>query len=396
MDPPELSAAGWRVEEMVPAGEAARSLPRIVQVVSSLQVGGLQSVVAKLVTRFDDRFEHLVMTPSGDGPLRRRFPAHVPVIPMADIHRPDKWNTLRMARLFRRFRPDIVHTRNWTCVDAIVGARLAGVRIVIQGEHGRDARDPEGRDRLRRGIRHALAPLVTRFVPVSRDLTRWLIEDVGIPRGKITQICNGVDSERFRPGSRVEARRALGLPEEGAIIGTVGRLDPVKDYAGLIRAFATLPKEPRATLVMVGDGPCRPDLEQLIRLLGLGERARLVGERDDVPLLLRSLDLFVLSSVGEGIANAILEAMATGLPVVATRVGGNPELVADGVNGLLVEASAPAALAAAMHRYLADPSFAEQHGRAGRARAESEFSIERMFAAYGSLYAQLLASRTVR
>jgi sugar transferase (PEP-CTERM/EpsH1 system associated) len=315
---------------------------------------------------------------------------------MAEFHRQDAWNALRMARLFRRFRPDIVHTRNWTCLDAIIGARLAGVRVVIQGEHGRDAADPEGRNRLRRRIRRSLAPLVTRYVTVSRDLYRWLVEDVGIPRRKVTQIYNGVDCERFAPADRREARRAAGLPEEGMLIGTVGRLDPVKDYAGLIRAFALLPQAPKSWLVIVGEGPCRADLLGLTLRLGLGDRVRLLGVRDDVPRLLQGLDCFVLSSLGEGIANAILEAMATGLPVVATRVGGNPELVADGGNGLLVPAADPPALAAAMTRYMADPALAAEHGRKGRARAEGEFGTDRMFEAYEALYCQALGSGAIR
>jgi sugar transferase (PEP-CTERM/EpsH1 system associated) len=309
---------------------------------------------------------------------------------MAEHHPSDKWNALRMARLFRAFRPDIVHTRNWTCIDAVIGARLAGVPVVIHGEHGRDASDPHGRNPFRRRVRRLLAPLVTEFVTVSRDLARWLTEDVGIPARKVTQICNGVDTDRFLPGDRDAARRAIGVPDGLAVVGTVGRLDPVKDHTGLIRAFVEGLAHRAAVLVIAGDGPTRPELAALVRTLGVDDRVRLLGERDDIPLVLRALDLFVLPSVGEGISNAILEAMATGLPVVATRVGGNGELVSDGLTGRLIEPRSTAALAQAIRQYLDAPLLAKMHGRAARGRAERDFSLERMLAGYSDLYRRCL------
>lgn len=373
------------------AGTTAGGRPRIAQIIPSLRVGGLEKVVLRLVESLGDPIEHLVVTPSIDGPLRQHFPRSVRVVPMAEHHPSDRWNALRMARLFRAFRPDIVHTRNWTCIDAVIGARLAGVPVVIHGEHGRDASDPQGRNPLRRRVRRLLAPLVTEFVTVSRDLARWLTEDVGIPARKVTHICNGVDTDRFLPGDRDAARRAIGVPDGLAVVGTVGRLDPVKDHMGLIRAFAEGVAYRAAILVIVGDGPTRPELAELVRTLGIEDRVRLLGERADIPLVLRALDLFVLPSVGEGISNAILEAMATGLPVVATRVGGNGELVSDGLTGRLIEPRSTAALAQAIRQYLDDPVLGKMHGRAARDRAERDFSLERMLAGYADLYRCCLA-----
>lgn len=373
------------------AGTTAGGRPRIAQIIPSLRVGGLEKVVLRLVESLGDPIEHLVVTPSIDGPLRQHFPRSVRVVPMAEHHPSDRWNALRMARLFRAFRPDIVHTRNWTCIDAVIGARLAGVPVVIHGEHGRDASDPQGRNPLRRRVRRLLAPLVTEFVTVSRDLARWLTEDVGIPARKVTHICNGVDTDRFLPGDRDAARRAIGVPNGLAVVGTVGRLDPVKDHMGLIRAFAEGVAYRAAILVIAGDGPTRPELAELVRTLGVEDRVRLLGERADIPLVLRALDLFVLPSVGEGISNAILEAMATGLPVVATRVGGNGELVSDGLTGRLIEPRSTAALAQAIRQYLDDPVLGKMHGRAARDRAERDFSLERMLAGYADLYRRCLA-----
>ena len=368
--------------------------PRIVHVIPTLRVAGLENVVLRLTDQLQSVLDHIVITPSGDGPLRTRFPEGVPIIAMAEHHPPDRWNALRMAQLFRALRPDIVHCRNWSCVDAILGARLARVPVVIHGEHGREAADPEGRNPFRKRLRRLLAPLVTQFVTVSLDLARWLVEDVGIPARKVTTIGNGVDTRRFDGRDREDARRTLRIPDGGIAIGTVGRLDPVKDQLGLVRAFARLAGDPRTLLLIAGDGPCRRELEAAVAALGLTGRVRLLGERADVPRVLAGLDVFALSSLGEGISNTILEAMATGLPVVATRVGGNPELVTDGTTGLLVPPSSPEALAGALRRYLDAPTLAMGHGRAGRARVEAEFSLDRMVTAYGDLYARLLKTRT--
>jgi sugar transferase (PEP-CTERM/EpsH1 system associated) len=350
-------------------------------------VGGLEHVAVRLVNYLVPLAEQAVVTPAGSGPLGEHVPAGVAVFPLGERHRPDRWNALRMARLFRKLRPDIVHTRNWTCIDAIIGARLAGVPVVIHGEHGRDAADPEGRNPRRKQIRRILAPFVTEFVTVSRDLARWLVEEVRVPARKVRTIYNGVDTERYARGDRAAARHALGIPGDWAVAGTVGRLDPVKDQAGLIRAFAQTRTE-KSALVIAGDGPSRQQLEAVVKELAVGHRVRLLGERSDVPTLLRALDVFVLPSLGEGISNAILEAMATGLPVIATRVGGNGELVSDGMTGRLVEPRCPEALAEALTAYFENPARARAHGAAGRERAVDEFGLERMLAGYAALYRQ--------
>jgi glycosyltransferase involved in cell wall biosynthesis len=164
----------------------------------------------------------------------------------------------------------------------------------------------------------------------------------------------------------------------------------VKDQAGLIRAFAVASAQRPSVLLIVGDGPLRVELEALGRGLGLDDRVRLLGDRQDVAQILRALDCFVLPSVGEGISNAILEAMATALPVVATRVGGNVELVEDGETGLLVEVGQPEALVRALECYLGDAGIARKHGAAARARVEREFGLARMLTGYGDLYRSLV------
>ena len=369
------------------AQTAARQA-RIVQVIPSLRMGGLENVALRLVEHLAPLAVQTVVTPAGTGPLASRVPVGVSVFPLGETHGPNRWNALRMARLFRKLRPDIVHTRNWTCIDAIIGARLAGVPVVIHGEHGREAADPEGRNSRRKQVRRILSPFVTEFVTVSRDLARWLVEQVRVPAPKVRTIYNGVDTERFVPGDRAAARQALGIPADWVVAGTVGRLDPVKDQVGLIRAFAQTKDTGKSALVIAGNGPSQGQLEAVIKELGAGERVRLLGERDDVPTVLRALDVFVLPSLGEGISNAILEAMATGLPVIATRVGGNSELVLDGITGRLIEPRRPEVLAEALATYLGDAARARSHGAAARERAVDEFGLERMLTGYATLYRQ--------
>lgn len=386
-----LGSAGWpRTASMGKPSEAARR-PRIVQVIPSFRVGGLENVAVRLVTHLAPLADQAVVTPGTMGPVAERLPAGIAVFPLGETRPPDRWLALRMAGLFRKLRPDIVHTRNWTCIDAIIGARLAGVPVVIHGEHGREATDPDGRNLRRRQVRRLLSPFVTEFVTVSRDLGQWLVEQVRVPARKVRTIYNGVDTERFCPGSRGAARQALGIPADVVVAGTLGRLDPVKDQAGLIRAFAQTPGTGKRVLVIAGDGPSRPELERVASELGLADRVRLLGERTDVSLILQALDVFVLPSLGEGISNAILEAMATGLPVIATRVGGNVELVREGITGSLVEPRNPHALSQALDTYLGEPARSRAHGAAGRERAVSEFGLDRMLSAYATLYRPYVA-----
>jgi len=359
----------------------------VVHVLHTLEVGGTENGVVNLVTALAVHARHSVVAVTTSGPLARRLPAGVAVHVLGKRPGLDPAAVVRLVRLLRRLRPDVVHSRNWGAFDAVPAARLAGVRAVIHGEHGREAADPEGRDGRRNRVRRLLAPLVSQWVTVSDDLRRWLVERVGIPAARVVTIHNGVDTTRFVEGDRERAREALGLPPASPVVGTVGRLDPVKDHLGLVDAFRRIrARRPDAVLVIAGDGPLRDALRRAVTAAGLGAAVRLLGERADVPRVLAALDVFVLPSLAEGISNTVLEAMACGLPVVATRVGGNPELVEDGVTGRLVAARQPAALSAAVLEYLDDPVLARLHGKAGRQRAVAEFSLERMATRYLALY----------
>lgn len=375
------------------ANRPARS---IVHVVRSLEVGGLENGVVNVVSALDGEVDQVVVCMTRAGALASRLPAAARVVELGVATR-DRLAMLRLARLFRRLRPGIVHSRNWPTIEAIPAARMARVPVVIHGEHGREAADPEGRDARRNRVRRLLAPLVDRFVAVSADLEGWLARDVRIPARKLVTVRNGVDTTRFSDDMREVGRRTLGVAADASVVGTVGRLDPVKDHASLLCAFARLGgRYPDALLVVVGDGPCRAELEAIARQAGMSARVRFLGERSDVPALLAGMDVFVLPSIAEGISNTILEALASGLPVVATRVGGNPELVVDGVTGSLVPPRDAAALAAAVAEYLDDGPLRRAHGKAARARAVECFSLDRMVNGYRRLYAELAGEKGTR
>jgi sugar transferase (PEP-CTERM/EpsH1 system associated) len=367
--------------------------PSIVHVVHSLGVGGLENGVVNLVNTTGTRYRHTIVCMTTAGALAARLHPGIEVVELHKRPGHDLGAVGRLIRVLRRVGPAVVHSRNWATFDAVPAARLAGVPHLVHGEHGRDVSDPDGSNARRNRLRRLFSPFVSRFVTVSDDLRRWLVDRVGLPSQKVVTIHNGVDLARFSGLDRVRARDQIGVSAAALVLGTVGRLDPVKDQAGLIRAFGRLAaKHGGLHLAIVGSGPCRADLAALIGSLGLAGRAHLLGEREDVPAALAALDCFVLPSIAEGMSNTILEAMAIGLPVVATRVGGSPELVTDGVTGRLVAAQDVMALTSAIDSYLDDPALRARHGRAGRLKAQECFGLERMSGSYTNLYAQLVRS----
>lgn len=370
---------------------------RVTHVVQSLEVGGLENGVVNLLNQLSDqRFKHVVCCLTHAGRLAERIQSKdVEIVEMGLPTDRFRFPVMKLRRLLRHWAPDIVHTRGWGTIDAIIAARMAGVSRVIHGEHGREATDPKGLNPKKNLIRRALSPMVDRFVCVSDDLRRWLTSTVGIAERKVVTVHNGVDIDRFQVPARDVARRQLGLGATEFIIGTVGRLDPVKDHLSLLNAFAPIAKRsPKARLLVVGGGPMRQIIESQILSLGFSGQVLLLGDRGDVETIMNALDVFALTSIAEGISNTILEAMASRLPVVATRVGGNPELVQDGTTGQLVEARDVVALTTAFAGYLDDSEMCVRHGAAGRIRAEKYFSLERMAADYAELYSDVVTGKS--
>ncbi len=379
---------------------AATQPPLVMHVLHRLDTGGLENGVVNLINRMPaDAFRHMVVALTEVTEFRRRITR--PDVPCIALHKPPGHGVKlypRFWQLLREHRPAIVHTRNLAALEMQVPSWAAGVRGRLHGEHGRDMSDLDGSNPRFQRIRRLYAPFVQRHVALSQDLQHYLLDKVGLRPGRVVQIYNGVDTARFRPRLAADAppEGLPFLPGQGlCVVGTVGRMQTVKNQLLLARAFVRLLQAQPALqqtlrLVLVGDGPQRQPVATVLAEAGLAHLAWLPGERSDVPALMRCLDVFVLPSLAEGISNTILEAMASGLPVVATRVGGNAELVDDGTSGLVVPSDDEAALAAALARLACEPALAARMGEAARAQAQSRFSLDAMVQAYQGLYERTL------
>jgi sugar transferase (PEP-CTERM/EpsH1 system associated) len=377
--------------------------PLIVHVVYRFAIGGLENGVVNLINRLPAQsWRHAVVSLTDFDPA---FAARVSssTVRCIALHKaPGHAVRLypRLVALLRELRPAIVHTRNLAALEATLPAWIAGVPARLHGEHGRDVGDLDGSSLRYQRVRRLFRPFVTRYIALSPDLESYLRERIGVPATRIDQVYNGVDTARFFPAPG--GRAAIpACPFQGAdywLIGTVGRMEAVKDQTNLARAFATAvaanpEARARLRLVLVGDGKLKREIEAILESAGVRELAWFAGERTDVVPILQGLDCFVLPSLAEGVSNTILEAMACGLPVVATRVGANAELVEQNLTGRTVPAADSDALAREIGAYFGAPGLARQHGQAARRRVERRFSLERMVEDYDRVYAGLLRTR---
>jgi sugar transferase (PEP-CTERM/EpsH1 system associated) len=375
----------------LPARGLDRTL-RVMHVVYSLQPGGMEHGVVKLVNGLDpSRIESAVCATKPGGTLTSAVSPTVPVFELNRRAGNDPRLVRDLYRLFRRIRPDIVHTHAWgTLIEGLVAARVAGVPAVVHGEHGTLQLKAHQRWVQRRAWSAADCVL-----SVSTRLAERIARETGFPVARIRTIRNGVNLSRFGRIERVAARRQLGLDAGARVAIAVGRLVPVKDHMTLLDAVAALRQEGlETTLAIAGDGPLKQALVERCAALGMAGAVKFLGHRTDVETVLAAADVFAISSTSEGLSNTILEAMAAGLPVVATRVGGADEMVEDGCTGLLVEASSVPALAAGLRRVLGDQDAGRVMGLAGRARAQAEFSLEGMVGRYESMYLEMAAMKT--
>lgn len=377
------------------------SRPLVAHVFYRFDVGGLENGVVNLINNMPaDAYRHAIIALTEVTDFNQRIQRDD--VQFISLRKPPGHLFRlfpRLVRIFRELKPAIVHSRNLAALEVTVPAWLAGVPVRIHGEHGRDVGDLDGSNKTYQWVRRLYNPFVSHWITLSRDLAGYLTGRVGIPARKVTQICNGVAAERFHPAAGAVSPAPISgcsfTRPEHWLVGTVGRMQTVKDQTLLARAFIrALELAPelksRLRLVMVGDGPLRAEAQALLDLAGVADLAWLPGERHDVPDVLRGLDCFVLPSLAEGISNTILEAMASGLPVIATRVGGNPELVIEEESGALVPASDPEAMARAIIAYAQDPEQARAAGQAGRMEIERRFSMQAMVGAYQGLYDRLL------
>ena len=372
----------------------------VAHVLHHLVIGGMENGVVNLINRLpSDRFRHAVVCIEDYSEFRDRIKTHG--VEVHALHRSQigvtrmRW---QLFKLFRMWRPDIVHSRNLSGLDSLLPARLAGA-VTLHSEHGFDVDNLDGRGRKQALLRRLHAPLIKHFVTVSGHLRQALVEFQGVDPARVTHICNGVDTSAFAPAAVPTERQLLPPAFRDAdcyVIGTVGRVRPIKDQITLIRAVGRLiQSDPsmarRLRLVVVGDGPTLSALREEAGKLGIDELTWFPGARHDVAMLMQTLDLFVLPSLNEGISNTLLEAMSTGIPTLATAVGGNLELIEPGETGATFQPGDVVGLAALLARYVADRAMSTRQGVAAREHVLRKFSLQTMMAGYQDVYETLKA-----
>ena len=382
------------------------SPPLVLHVIHHLVIGGMENGLVNLINHMPaSAYRHAIACVEDYSDFRQRIVR--PDVEVIALQRSQVglWRLRRgLFRLCRRLQPAILHSRNQSGLDALLPARVAGVPHTVHGEHGWDVDNLDGRQWKPALLRRMHSPLVERYVTVSKDLERYLVTRVGIGPRRISQIYNGVDTTRFAPDPAPRRRDVLpaGFCDENSIvIGTVGRIQAVKDQATLLRAFAELAaRQPhlldRLRLVVAGEGPLLAELRTLAESLAISAVSWFPGAMKNVPELLRAFDVFVLPSLNEGISNTVLEAMATGLPVLASAVGGNVELVEDGVTGQLFGAGDSLALAALLSDYAANAALRQNHSSAARRICLQRFGLQEMTDRYAALYDSLLQTESSR
>ncbi len=373
--------------------------PLILHVIHNLSIGGLENGLVNLINTMPaNMYRHAIACIEGYSDFRLRIKRPDVAVIALNRSQVGHWKMRRaIFQLCRRLQPAILHTRNMSPVDALLPARLAGVRHIVHGEHGWDVDNLDGKRWKPMVLRRIHAPLIDQYITVSRHLQDYLIDRVGIGKSRITHICNGVDTGRFAPHASpsLEWLPAGFAGDDKIRIGSVGRIQPVKDQATLLRAVAlVLADNPqwreRLRLTVVGAGPLLAELRARADSLGIADLTWFPGALGNVPDVLRALDIFVLPSLNEGISNTILEAMASGVPVLTTAVGGSVELVEEGVSGRFFAPRDAPELARLLGDYITDPAMRRTHGESARRIALERFSLAAMVAGYEAVYQSLL------
>ena len=360
--------------------------PRVMQLVLSLSPGGTERLVLELCRRLSRDVDTVVCCLDEPGEWAAEVTKlNIPLISLARQPGFHPSLSVRLGEALKAHRIDVVHCHHYSpYVYGVLAAVLhPSVRVVFT-EHGR--LHGAGISTKRRLINPVLSRWPARIYAVSAALKQDMVAE-GFPDRSIEVLYNGIElGPRPQAGDRVAMRAALGLPADAVVIGTVARLDPVKNLEALLVARSMLEARfPTAQVVIAGDGPERDALVERARSLGLRNVTHFTGYRTDIRALMAAFDVYVNCSTYEGVSLTILEAMATALPVVATAVGGNPEVVVDQETGLLVS-ERPHALMSAIATLAGNPARRQAMGDAGRWRVKRHFTIERMVDDYAAAY----------
>jgi sugar transferase (PEP-CTERM/EpsH1 system associated) len=368
---------------------------RIMHIVDSLGKGGLENGLVNLIQRMDARqFQHVVYTVRSLGPNAARIPHdRVQVVCLAKKQTDSSFHVPALAHAIREVKPDIVHSRNWAAIEAVIAGRWVRSCALVHSEHGFQSDANATEPRRRTWFRRLAFELADRVLSVSYQLREVLARRTGFPKDRITVIHNGVDHQRFLPdpAGRARVRAELGLSADEFCVGCVGNLFPVKDHMTLLRAAAGLAEAcQKWRLLVIGEGPELANLQEFVNAHAAWKtKIAFLGLSDRVPELLRAMDVYVLPSINEGISNGLLEAMATGLPVVATATGGNPEVVVDGESGMLFPVGHFQQLSEQLLLLRARKEVSARLGQKALARVRQDFSIDSMVRKYELLYESL-------
>ena len=380
--------------------EQATGKTRVVYVVDNISFRGGERTFLQLVSGLPrSRYDLAVACSPGGVFVDRLHDLGVPVIDAEMRQRRRLDTVLSLARQLRRRRPHIVHTQGRGDPFGRIAARLARVPAVISTTAAIAARyvvQEKWRRTMYRGIDLVTDPFVDRFIVVNRASVSTLTDRHRIGTSRIAVIPNGIEIERHDPARVVRGdwRDSHGVPQDAKLIGAVGRLSWEKGFEDLIKAFAAL-DDPDLYLAVAGDGPEWGDLRALATGLDVSRRVIFAGFEEDVPGLLGDLDLFVLSSLREGHPMVLLEAMAMGLPVVATDIAGVDETITEGVDGRLVAAGDVPAMVRLVRELLDNPDAANRMGRNARKRIEKEYTVDRMVRRTAILYDEVLAEKGI-
>jgi sugar transferase (PEP-CTERM/EpsH1 system associated) len=374
---------------------------RVLHVIDRMGVGGTEVGILKVINGLRrECFEHRICTIRGyDENFSRSEGFEGQLYVAGRLNSGFQFLLGRLARIMRDFRPDIVHSRNWGAIEAMPAARMSSVPVAIHSEHGYEVDMLEGIPMRRRVLRRFAYAAADAVFTVTDELRTYHARQAWLPAERIRVLPNGVDTSRFvqRPREREETRQRLGLSDGSLVIGAVGRLVPIKDHTTLLRAAEILISRGMPVhVLLVGSGSELVKHQEFVaaspRLSG---RVVFAGVVSEVAALLNVMDVFVLPSLSEGMSNTLLEAMASSLPVVATRVGGNPELVEEDRSGWLFAPGDVTALAAILERIGRDSNLRQEVGQAARRRAVQHFSLEGMIDSYRKLYVELARKRGV-
>lgn len=358
----------------------------VLHVVLSLDVGGLENGVVNLINGLDDsNFRSVVCCIKHGGAIAGRITK--PTVKVYELGHYGGYSVqaaLRLAEIMRQENVDVVHTRNLKAYFfGFLAAKISRTAAIVHSEHGRDYPFRRWKMLMQRVFSYRTDAIVA----LSNDLKRSLIDHVGIGSRKVKVIVNGVDTDRFASKDAGEVRYGLGVSPETIVIGAVGRLVAVKNIGELFRAVKELLGSGREVhVIVVGDGPLRQELNGLASTLAISENVRFLGERDDVHALYNAMDIYALTSTNEGISNTLLEAMASGLAVVASSVGGTPEIVKDGETGLLYPSGQVSVLVDLLGRLVDQHDTRMNLGCNARRYVEQERSLCGMVHQYEELY----------